>query len=57
MQRSLTDRDTGEEQNTPRPMQWAGHVERMADDRLPKRAAELREEEPREATTEIGGMC
>ena len=23
---------------------WAGHVERMADDRLPKRAAELREE-------------
>ena len=25
-------------------LQWAGHVERMADDRLPKRAAELREE-------------
>ena len=24
--------------------QWAGHVERMADDRLPKRAAELREQ-------------
>ena len=24
-------------------LQWAGHVERMADDRLPKRAAELRE--------------
>ena len=23
---------------------WAGHVERMADDRLPKRAAELREQ-------------
>ena len=22
-------------------LQWAGHVERMADDRLPKRAAEL----------------
>ena len=25
-------------------LQWAGYVERMADDRLPKRAAELREE-------------
>ena len=25
-------------------VQWAGHVERMADDRLPKRAAELREQ-------------
>ena len=25
-------------------LQWSGHVERMADDRLPKRAAELREE-------------
>ena len=25
-------------------LQWAGHVERMADDRLPTRAAELREE-------------
>ena len=25
-------------------LQWAGHVERMADDRLPKRAAKLREE-------------
>ena len=24
--------------------QWAGHVERMADERLPKRAAELREQ-------------
>ena len=24
-------------------LQWAGHVERMADDRLPKRATELRE--------------
>ena len=32
------DRETGEEQIT-----WAGHVGRMADDRLPKRAAELRE--------------
>ena len=27
-----------------RSLQWAGHVGRMADDRLPKRAAELREE-------------
>ena len=25
-------------------LQWAGHVGRMADDRLPKRATELREE-------------
>ena len=25
-------------------VQWAGHVERMADERLPKRAAELREQ-------------
>ena len=25
-------------------LQWAGHVERMADDRLPKRVVELREE-------------
>ena len=25
-------------------LQWAGHVERMVDDRLPKRAAELREQ-------------
>ena len=25
-------------------LQWAGHVERMADERLPKRAAELREQ-------------
>ena len=25
-------------------LQWARHVERMADDRLPKRAVELREE-------------
>ena len=24
-------------------LKWAGHVERMADDRLPKRTAELRE--------------
>ena len=26
-------------------LQWAGHVGRMADDRLPKRAAELREQD------------
>ena len=25
-------------------LQWAGHVEGMADDSLPKRAAELREQ-------------
>ena len=25
-------------------LQWAGHVERMADDELPKRVAELREQ-------------
>ena len=25
-------------------LQWARHVERMADDRIPKRAAELREQ-------------
>ena len=25
-------------------LQWTGHVERMADDRLPKRAAELRDQ-------------
>ena len=25
-------------------LQWAGHVERVADDILPKRAAELREQ-------------
>ena len=28
-------------------LQWAGHVERMADDRLPKRVVELREEDRR----------
>ena len=37
-QRSLT------ESLVRRRLQWAGHVERMADDRLPKSAAELREE-------------
>ncbi len=38
VQRSLTERLVRSR------LQWAGHVERMADDRLPKRAAELREE-------------
>ena len=38
VQRSLTER------LVRRRLQWAGHVERMADDRLPKRAAELREQ-------------
>ena len=43
------DRDTGEEQTT---------VARMADDRLPKRAAELIEqEETRAAIVEMGGPC
>ena len=38
MQRSLTERLTRSR------LLWAGHVDRMADDRLPKRAAELREQ-------------
>ena len=38
VQRSLTERRVRSR------LQWAGHVERMADDRLPKRAAELREQ-------------
>ena len=38
VQRSLTERLVLSR------IQWAGHVERMADDRLPNRAAELREE-------------
>ena len=37
MQRSLTERLERSR------LQWAGHVERMADERLPKRAAELHE--------------
>ena len=37
-QRSLTERLVRSR------LQWAGHVERMADDILPKRAAELREQ-------------
>ena len=38
VQRSLTERLVRSR------LPWAGHVERMADDRLPKRAAELREQ-------------
>ena len=38
VQRSLTERLVRSR------LQWAGHVERMADDRLPKRTAELREQ-------------
>ena len=38
MQRSLTERLARSR------LQWTGHFERMADDRLPKRAAELREQ-------------
>ena len=38
VQRSLTERLVRSR------LQWAGYVERMADDRLPKRAAELREQ-------------
>ncbi len=38
MQRSLTERLVRSR------LQWAGHVGRMAEDRLPKRVAELREE-------------
>ena len=38
MQRSLTERLARSR------LEWAGHVERMADDKLPKIAAELREE-------------
>ena len=38
VQRSLTERLVRNR------LQWAGHIERMADDRLLKRAAELREQ-------------
>ena len=38
VQRSLTERLARSR------LLWAGHVERMADDRLPKRAADLREQ-------------
>ena len=37
VQRSLTERLARSR------LQWAGHVERMADDRRPRRTAELRE--------------
>ena len=45
VQRSLTERLVRSR------LQWAGHVERMADDRLPKRAAELREQSLRDASS------
>ena len=38
VQRSLTERLVRS------ILQWAGHIERMAHDRLPKRAADLREQ-------------
>ena len=38
VQRSLTERLVRSR------LQWAGHVERMAADRLPKRAAEIRDQ-------------
>ena len=41
MQMSLTERLTRSR------LKWVGHVERMADDRLPKRAAELRDQSRR----------
>ena len=40
-------RDGSAERLVRSRLQWAGHVERMADDRLPKRAAELREQSRR----------
>ena len=54
VQRSLTERLARSR------LQWAEHVERMADGRLPKRAAELREQcmrETREAKAGMGGLC
>ena len=47
VQRSLTERLVRSR------LQWAGHVERMADDRLPKRAAEL----VSRAGGDEGGQC
>ena len=41
-------------------LQWAGHVGRMAGDRLPKRAAELREHGRRRRgrpKLAMGGLC
>ena len=39
-------------------LQWAGHVERMADDRLPKTAAVLREQGRRaQETSHEGGQA
>ena len=47
VQRSLTERLVRSR------LQWEGHVERMADDILPKRAAELREQGRRRGRTRL----
>ena len=49
VQRSLTERLVRSR------LQWAGHAERMPDDRLPKRAAELSGQLGQEETREAKG--
>ena len=53
MQRRLTERLVRSR------LQRAGHVERMADDRLPKSGSvtSAGQEETREANAEMGGLC